>query len=181
MAQQMKNEEFLNAPIPGESLTAEPRSRPWRRPAEVSNVDDAIALYAPIFKDETTRRLMLEQIQNGIPLTSIADILITGNAMEGRHSLDVGILISPVLIETMATFAEMAGIDYVMGNEKRDTPETRDEIVQRAVRSAGKVVESADEEQQEDDEQLDMFEGEQEQPKPKGLMAPRKGGETDEV
>lgn len=176
----MSNEEFLNAPIPGESLTAEPRSRPWRRPAETSNVDDAIALYAPMFQDETTRRLMLEQIENGIPLTSLADLLITANAMEGRHSLDVGILISPVLIETMATFAEMAEIDYVVGNEKRDTPQTHEEMIQRAVKSAKKISE------QSEDTETETLEKEQESvaEKPeaqRGLMAPRKGGDTDEI
>jgi hypothetical protein len=150
-----KPEDFLDAPIPGMSLTAEPKSRPWRRPSQVSTVDEALALYAPIFSDKKAQRMMLEQIENKIPLTSIADILITGNAMEGRHTLDVGILVAPVLIETMITFAEMAGIEYVVGNEERDTPETTEEIVNRAVRAVSTVK---------DEDEMEMSLEEQEQP-----------------
>lgn len=132
----VKNEQFLSAPVPGMSLTAEPKSRPWRRPSDVNTVDEALAtLYAPVFKDKKATKMMLQQIQNGVPLTTIADILITANAMEGRHTLDVGILVSPVLIETMITMAEMAEIEYVIGNEERELPEERTELVNRAMRS----------------------------------------------
>lgn len=164
-----KPEAFLDAPIPGMSLTAEPKSRPWRRPSQVNTVDEALALYAPIFSDKKAQRMMLEQIENKIPLTSIADILVTGNAMEGRHTLDVGILVAPVLIETMITFAEMAGIEYVVGNEDRDTPETTEEIVNRAVRAVSDVKED-------EEPMVEMMPTEEKQEQPqeapkKGLMA----------
>ena len=170
-----KPENFLDAPVPGMSLTAEPKSRPWRRPSEVNTVDEALALYAPIFKNKKATTLMLEQIENGIPLTSIADILITGNAMEGRHTLDVGILVAPVLIETMATFAEMAGVEYVVGNEERDTPETSEGMIQRAMQavSATKKTEEPMMEEQEELEEMPSEEESmmEEMPTRKGLMA----------
>lgn len=165
-----KPENFLDAPVPGMSLTAEPKSRPWRRPSEVSTVDEALALYAPIFKNKKTTTMMLEQIENGIPLTSIADILITGNAMEGRHTLDVGILIAPVLIETMATFAEMAGVEYVVGNEERDTPETSEGMIQRAMQAVSDVKESDEPMMMEEQEKMPSEEQEQ-APVRTGLMA----------
>lgn len=167
-----KPENFLDAPVPGMSLTAEPKSRPWRRPSEVSTVDEALSLYAPIFKNKKMTTMMLEQIENGIPLTSIADILITGNAMEGRHSLDVGILIAPVLIETMATFAEMAGVEYTVGNEERDTPETSEGMIQRAMQAISDVKESdapmMDDQQE---EEMPLEEPTEEAPVRSGLMA----------
>ena len=55
-------------------------------------------------------------MESGIPLTTIADAMQTGGVMEGKHSLDVGILILPVLIETMAYLAEEAGIKYNAGS-----------------------------------------------------------------
>lgn len=161
-----KPEAFLDAPVPGMSLTAEPKSRPWRRPSQVNTVDEALALYAPIFSDKKAQRMMLEQIENKIPLTSIADILITGNAMEGKHTLDVGILVAPVLIETMITFAEMAGVEYVVGNEDRDTPETTEEIVNRAVRATSEVKE---------EEPMMMEMEEEQQPVEEPAEAPRTG------
>lgn len=165
-----KPESLLDAPVPGMSLTAEPKSRPWRRPSQANTVDEALALYAPIFKNKKATRMMLEQIENGIPLTSIADSLILGNAMEGRHTLDVGVLLAPVLIETMATFAEMAGIEYVVGNEEQDDPRTAGEMINRAMKN----ISGKDTEEQE----MPMMEEEQEEPAMEeapraGLMARR--------
>ena len=39
--------------------------------------------------------------------------------MTGIHSIDVGILIMPVLIETMAYMGDEAGVEYDLGTEKR--------------------------------------------------------------
>lgn len=169
------NEEFLKAPVPGMSLTAEPKGRPWRNPAEAVSVDDAMALYAPIFKDKKATKMMLQQIENGIPLTTIADLLITANAMEGRHSLDVGILIAPVLVETMISFAEMAEIDYVIGTEPKESPEERTELVNRAMKSVREVEESEEGTMPVEEEAMPSETIEEEMPaeQPKGLMARR--------
>jgi len=164
------NEEFLDAPIPGQSLTAEPKSRPWRRPSQAKTVDDAVALYAPIFQSKKAVKQMLQQIENGIPLTSLADLLITANAMEGRHNLDVGILVAPILVETMATFAEMADIDYVIGTEDRETPEERTELVNRAMKATQDIMEN---EETEEPMEMEGMEDEMPTEEPKGLMARR--------
>ena len=37
--------------------------------------------------------------------------------MGGLHSIDTGLLASPVLIEMMISVAEAAGVDYVIGTE----------------------------------------------------------------
>lgn len=145
-------ENFLDAPVPGMSLTAEPKSRPWRRPSQASTVDDALALYAPIFKNKKANKQLIQQIENGVPLTSIADLLITANTMEGRHTLDVGILIAPILVETMINLAELAEVDYVVGNEDRETPEERTELVKRAMASVSEVSEDIEPEIQPEEE-----------------------------
>jgi len=169
-------ENFLDAPVAGMSLTAEPKSRPWRRPSQVSTVDEAVALYAPIFSDKTTSRMLLGQIQTGIPLTSIADLLITGNTMEGKHTLDVGLLVAPVLVETMITMAEMAEIDYVVGNERTDDePGTKQDIINQVMKSL-KEEEGMDEEPMPEEQEVAPQEEEgmdEASPRPRGLMAPR--------
>lgn len=167
-------ENFLDAPVAGMSLTAEPKSRPWRRPSQVSTVDDAVALYAPIFSDKTTSRMLLGQIQTGIPLTSIADILITGNTMEGKHTLDVGLLVAPVLVETMITMAEMAEIDYVVGNERTDDePGTKQDIINQVMKSLKEEEGTAEEAMPEEQEVASAEEPMVEEEQPRGLMAPR--------
>jgi hypothetical protein len=174
---EVKPENFLDAPVAGMSLTAEPKSRPWRRPYQFSTVDEAVAMYAPMFQDDTTVRMMLEQAENKIPLTSLADLLITANTMEGRHSLDVGLLVAPVLIEMMITLADSAGIEYVVGNEPNsDMPGTKTEIINRVMSNLQESEETADPMQQEELPMEEMVEASEEVPteeQPRGLMARR--------
>ena len=49
------------------------------------------------------------------PIT-IANAMQSAGVMEGKHTLDVGILIMPVLIETMAYLAEEADVEYTAGS-----------------------------------------------------------------
>tara|TARA_S200002703_G_C3771432_1_gene237506 strand:+ start:379 stop:894 length:516 start_codon:yes stop_codon:yes gene_type:complete len=167
------NEKFLDGPIPGMSLTAEPKSRPWRRPSQFNTVDEAVAMYSTVFKDKTTKTMLLEQIENGIPLTSIADLLISANTMQGKHTLDVGILVSPILVETMITFADLAEIDYVIGTEGDNSANEKEEMIRRAVKSAGKLSE----EDLSIPTEIDEGEPAEEQEPPTGIMAPRRGTE----
>tara|TARA_R110000803_G_scaffold47903_3_gene99726 strand:+ start:1148 stop:1696 length:549 start_codon:yes stop_codon:yes gene_type:complete len=178
-----KAEDFLDAPVPGQSLTAAPKSRPWRRPADSVSIDEAVGIYTPIFSNKTTSRMMLGQIGSGIALTSIADLLITANTMEGKHSLDVGLMIAPVLVETMITMAEIAGVDYVVGNEPNDdAPGTKKDVIDQVMKQLqeeGAVGEIAPEEADEPmtgegpSESMEQPEPESEPP-PSGLMAPRR-------
>lgn len=172
-------ENFLDAPIPGQSLTAEPKSRPWRRPSSATNVDQAAAIYAPMFADKIVSKMLLEQIQSGIPLTSLADLLITANTMEGAHSLDVGLLIAPVLVETMVSMAEMADVEYVIGNERNeDAPGTKMSVVDEVLRNLkeeedGEKDDGPQQKPVEEEEEMMQQQQQQETP-PRGLMAPRR-------
>ena len=159
----------LVAAVPGMSLTAEPGSRPWRKPPQLSTVDEAVGFYMPLFEDDTFSTLLVEQIEKGVPLTTISEILITSNVMEGKHSLDVGILVSPVLVEAMLAISESVGVDAKVGNESElfDLSENDEEIIRKVLKNKkkGKAPE-ADEGVQE--------EGSKEEDVPmKGLMAKR--------
>ena len=58
----------------------------------------------------------------GIPLTTIANAMQTGAVMQGQHSVDVGILIIPVLIELMALIGDREGVKYTVGTEDNTVP-----------------------------------------------------------
>jgi hypothetical protein len=51
----------------------------------------------------------------GTPVAPVAEILVQSGAMEGKHSIDVSILILPVIMELIAYVADEAGIEYNMG------------------------------------------------------------------
>ncbi len=54
-------------------------------------------------------------IEMGLPLTTIANALQQGAVMQGTHSLDVGILVMPVIMEMLAYLATERGIEFNMG------------------------------------------------------------------
>lgn len=115
---QVKSEPKLNAPIPGMSLTSEPGNRPWEKPPRITNVDDAIMFYVEKLTEPENAALILEQVEDGMPLLLMADMFQTGAVAKGVHTLDVGIIVSPVIVEIMKAMAEDSDIPYTIGTEK---------------------------------------------------------------
>ncbi len=113
----------FDRPTPGMSLTAELGNRPWQQPPQYTTVEETLQWYIPRLTNPEMLDQLLDVMESGIPLTTIADAMQTGGVMEGKHSLDVGILILPVLIETMAYLAEEAGIEYTEGSNVETSPD----------------------------------------------------------
>jgi hypothetical protein len=159
-------EVMIDAPIAGQSLTAELGNRPWQKPAQYTTVEEALDFYIPRLTDVETQDDLMNVIELGIPLTTIADALQSGGTMDGKHSIDVGILIIPVLIETLAYLAEEQGVEYVTGTEKEvsDTPSSS--TVALAIK---KIKEKSDEPQEIEEPEVEL---EPEEPSG-GLMSRR--------
>lgn len=112
-------EPMIDAPIAGQSLTAELGNRPWQQPPQYTTVEEALEFYVPRLTNPEMLDDLLNVMETGVPLTTLANAIQSSGVMEGKHSLDVGILIMPVLMETMAYLAEEAGIEYEAGTNKR--------------------------------------------------------------
>ena len=111
-------EPMIDAPIAGQSLTAELGNRPWQQPPQYSTVEDALQYYIPRLTNPEMLDDLLNVMETGIPLTTLANAIQSSGVMEGKHSLDIGILIMPVLMETMAYLAEESGIEYEVGTKR---------------------------------------------------------------
>jgi len=110
---------FLEGPIAGMGLTHELGGRPWQKPPQYVTVDEALEYYLPKFSDPEILDNLLDVMELGIPLTTIADGMQSAAVMEGLHTIDVGMLVVPVLIEMMAYIGDDAGIEYDLGMEER--------------------------------------------------------------
>ena len=155
----------FDAPIPGQSLTSEPKNRPWRNPPQLDTVEDAMEYYLPRLSSPELAPRLLDVIERGIPLTSLAETIVTGGAMQGVHSIDVGILINPILVEFMKGMADIAEVEYNLVDKDKDA-EPDPQLLQLAMKE---LKESEDViEQASTDTQEEMIEEE-----PQGLMARR--------
>jgi hypothetical protein len=112
-------EPMIDAPIAGQSLTAELGNRPWQQPPQYTTVEEALQYYVPRLTHPEMLDDLFNVMETGIPLTTLANAIQSSGVMEGKHSLDVGILILPVLMETMAYLAEESDIEYVAGTNKK--------------------------------------------------------------
>ena len=66
--------------------------------------------------DEFTNKLVTN-LEMGIPVTSIANVIQMHGVMEGRHTLDISIMLIPILMEMIALIGDTMGIEYDMGLE----------------------------------------------------------------
>ena len=165
-----KPEPMLDAPIAGQGLTAELGNRPWQNPPQYSTVEEALEFYIPRLLSEDFIGNLFDVMETGIPLTTIANSMQTAGVMEGKHSLDVGILVIPVLMETMAYLAEESDVDYIMGsNVTTDKNKPTDQRVALAIEMARKEESKKN---KEPEPKQEIEESELEKPKA-GLMSRR--------
>lgn len=132
---------FVNAPIPGMSLTTEPGNRPWEKPPQLVTVEDALEFYAGrIISDTDSHDAILEMLELQVPVENVANILQKTSVMEGLHTIDVGVLVAPAVEEMIMAVADMYGVRYA---------ESMDQIMEgfvanpRAVRMAMKELEKS--------------------------------------
>ena len=57
-------------------------------------------------------RPLVDAIRYGTSITTLVESVIETAVMEGEHSLDVGILASPVIVEYLKQIAETSKLDY---------------------------------------------------------------------
>jgi hypothetical protein len=160
----------FDAPIPGQGLTAEPGSRPWQTPPQLTTLEDGVDFYVSRIVDPKMAAQLLDIIEMRIPLTAIAETLTLGGVMQGIHTVDVGILVNPILVELMEGLAKNAEVPYKVGDtDGEDVPDQG--ILTKAMASLSDIdTEELAQEMSDDDEEEVK---ETELVEPKGLMSRR--------
>ena len=141
----MDEEVMLDAPIPGQSMLMELGSRPWQQPSQMSTVEEAIDYYVTRIESEEVSTQLLDVLEMGVPVTTVANAMQSSSVMEGKHTVDVGMLVLPVLIELISLIADTANIKYTSGLEGDDR--VRGSLVDKAVMKLGakKIEDNTDE------------------------------------
>ena len=104
-------------PIPGQSLTAEPKSQAFERPPEITDPIEAIDAHIANLSKDGAMEDVLYFLEFGIDLVTLVQGILRSAVMEGIHSIDVSLIIAPVLHEYIKGFAEIAKIEYDEGFE----------------------------------------------------------------
>jgi len=173
----------MNRPIPGQSLTDEPKNYAWERPPEITDPNEAVKYHLDRVADPEVIDNVFYALDMGMPVKTLTDSMMTGAVAKGMHSIDVGLIVEPLVRRAVMKIADNAGVDY-----KESFDEQEASIEERAARMV-RIVESTPEEErdagydflteissnvQEEEqpqEEPEMSEDTMVEEKPKGLMA----------
>lgn len=133
----------LDAPIPGMSLTHELGARPWQTPPEMATVEDAIDFYIPRIGNPKTINQVLGLLESGTPLTNIAETMTLVGTMEGKHTVDVAVLMNPIIVEYLKGIGDITQTPYRLQRDDMDM-EANPVVAEKALeelRNESKVTE----------------------------------------
>ena len=112
--------ELLKAPIPGQSLTDEPKNYPWENPPEITDPEEAVAMHMSKFNDPEVIDNMLDLLGLGFPVRALAESILTASVAAGWHTIDISLIIAPFMHEHIKSIAMEAGVDFVEGLDEPD-------------------------------------------------------------
>jgi hypothetical protein len=119
--------------IPGMSLTSEPGNRPWEQPPLHTSLDDVVAFYVDKLTSEKAVDSLLDAMEANISLMSIANGFIRVGVIKGIHTVDMGFIAIPIIIELMKTIGDMNDVGYVVEDEDFEKATEIDEDTAKSV------------------------------------------------
>jgi hypothetical protein len=150
-------------------MTFEVGSRPWQTPPEITTVEQATNYYVERMNTDQFKAQLVDVIEMGVPLATLANTIQLASVMEGVHSVDVGMLVIPIIVELLMTIAEAEGVQYQTGMEGMETE--RPTAVSRIINDKMNELRTPTEDIGIEEPQVELEQ--EEQPQPMGLMARR--------
>lgn len=118
---------MINGPIPGESLTGEPKGYAWERPPEITDPDEAIIMHLSRLQDEDRMNTVLDALEFGmVDLSTLVKGIMRSAVANGIHTIDVGLIAAPLVHQFIKRTADELKIDYDDGVNKEQLKEEDD-------------------------------------------------------
>jgi hypothetical protein len=140
------NSMFLDAPIPGMSLTVEPGSVPWEQPPQYVTVDDVASFYSEKLDNPEAIFELMSLLEKGTPILTIVNTMVKASIMKGYHTVDTGFLVTPIIVEIIKTLADLNDVTYKVTAEDVAKERTvSPAIIKQLINEAKKKVENSPE------------------------------------
>ena len=129
---------MYDRPIPGQSLTTEPKNAPYESPPEITNIDEALMHHIDHLNNAEAAEDILDFIEAGVDVKTLTEAVMRSAVMQGLHSVDVSLTIGPVLHEFIRGIPLAAGIDFEEGFEDKKAKKVK--TYSRQISSARKML-----------------------------------------
>jgi hypothetical protein len=113
--------DMFNAPIPGQSLTTEPKGYPWERPPEINDPEEAIQYHLARLSEPEMLDGILDLIEvDELDVKTLTAGIMRGAVAKGMHTIDVALLVAPVVHEFIKQGAIAFGLNPEDGFEDKE-------------------------------------------------------------
>ena len=114
---------MFDAPIPGQSLTSTPKGAPYERPPEITDPVEALDWHLDRLDNPKSVKEAMFFLEMGMDLSTLVEGIARGAVAEGIHSIDVSLIITPVIHEYLKGYADALEIEYDEGFENEEDEE----------------------------------------------------------
>lgn len=163
----------FDAPVPGQSLTGEPKGWAWERPPRFVNIDEAaMFIWDKLHEQEQLERIIV-LLDIGVSVDSLTKTIVFGGFVEGSYTPDVAALLFPIVQRMIFSIGKKAEVKNIkLSNAKVDNTKklVGDLLKSRNINEDRLEVFEKDKEQRE--EKLEEIQ--------KGLMSPNREIEEEE-
>ena len=101
----------FDRPIPGQSLTDEPKNNHWEQPPEMDTIEEVTKYYINNLANQDVIDDLAAMCQVGSPLKPIVQSIVTSGQMRGLHTVDNSLLVSPIIHEFLRQAIEAMGVE----------------------------------------------------------------------
>ena len=85
----------FDMPVPGHSMTDEPKKWPWDKPPEFTDPDEAVEFVADKIQKPEVKENFLRLMVSGISIEQIVNTIALGGFSDGKWSPDIAEVIKP--------------------------------------------------------------------------------------
>ncbi len=118
--QQSENARQLDAPIPGQSLTAEPGSMPYEQPPQYTELSEAMDFMFDNVTQPKPYKDFLNMADSGVPISMIVQSILMFGASSGKFNIDLAMLMVEPLTTILAGLAVKENIIPVFETKKKE-------------------------------------------------------------
>lgn len=102
----------FNAPIPGQSLTKAPKQYPWERPPVITDPEEAMQMHLTRISQPDQLEAVLNIFEmEDLSIKAVTNGIIRGAVANGVHSIDIGMIVAPVLHEFIKQATKAVGLE----------------------------------------------------------------------
>ena len=113
----------IDRPIPGQSLTDEPRNAPYERAPEIVDPEEALQAHLIRLNNPDAIEELMFFLELGVDIRTLTEGILRNAVINGIHTIDVSLIIAPVIHQFIKSAADELKVSYDEGFEDTDRSE----------------------------------------------------------